>query len=68
MPTVIGRDEVQRLAREENALIVDAMPSKEYEDEHLPGAINLPIKELGEEAVAGIDRDRPIVVYCWDLQ
>jgi rhodanese-related sulfurtransferase len=33
----------------------------------LPGAINLPLKELdATTAAARLDRSRPVVVYCWD--
>jgi rhodanese-related sulfurtransferase len=43
MPTAIFRDEVGRLL-EEGAQLVEVLPSKEYEEEHLPGAINIPLK------------------------
>jgi rhodanese-related sulfurtransferase len=42
-------------------------PVAEYTDGHLPGAINLPLKELdATTAAARLDRSRPVVVYCWD--
>ena len=41
MPTARFRDEVRRLVEEE-AQLVDVLPPDEYEDEHLPGAINIP--------------------------
>jgi len=60
MPTVIDRDALQRLVRGEHAQLVEVLPSDEYDDEHLPGAINIPLKTL--------DRDRPVIVYCYDTQ
>jgi rhodanese-related sulfurtransferase len=45
---------------------VEVLPAAEYVEEHLPGAINLPLKELDEAATAGLDRTRPVVVCCWD--
>ena len=33
---------------------------------HLPGAVNIPLKTLDAATTAGLDRGRPIVVYCWD--
>jgi rhodanese-related sulfurtransferase len=66
MPTAIDRDEVQRLLREEQAQLVEVLPADEYEDEHLPGAINLPLKTLDAGSAAVLDRARPIVVYCYD--
>ena len=67
MPTEIGRADVQRLMRE-GAQVVDVLPARDYEEEHLPGAINIPLKELDARTTAGLARDRPIVVYCHDLQ
>jgi rhodanese-related sulfurtransferase len=34
------------LVQEEGAQLVDVLPREEYEDEHLPRAINIPLKEL----------------------
>jgi rhodanese-related sulfurtransferase len=49
------------------AQLVEVLPVAEYTDEHLPGAINLPLKELdATTAAARLDRSRPVVVYCWD--
>ena len=52
MPTAIFRDEVRRLV-EEGAQLVDVLSRQEYEDEHLPRAINIPLKELDRETQAG---------------
>jgi rhodanese-related sulfurtransferase len=66
MPREIDVEEVQRLMRERDALVLEVLPAREFEEEHLPGAINIPLKELTEEAVADLDRARPVIVYCWD--
>jgi rhodanese-related sulfurtransferase len=68
MPTPIGRDELQRLLTDEQAQIVEVLPPDEYEDEHLPGAINIPLKTLGQETTRQLDRERPVIVYCYDTQ
>jgi phage shock protein E len=44
------------------------LPQAEYEDEHLPGAINIPLKELDRESVLQLDRAQPVIVYCHDSQ
>ena len=67
MPTSILRDEVQRLLQQ-GAQLVDVLPHEEYEDEHLPGAINIPLKQLDHTTVAQLQRDRPVIVYCHDFQ
>ena len=66
MPIAIFRDEVRRLVQEEGAQLVDVLPREEYEDEHLPGAINIPLKELVRETIAQLNRDAPVIVYCHD--
>jgi rhodanese-related sulfurtransferase len=61
----IDRDEVRRLL-DQGAQLVEVLPQDEYEEEHLPGAVNLPLRRLEEQATAVLDRHRAVVVYCWD--
>jgi rhodanese-related sulfurtransferase len=68
MPTAIFRDGIRRLVQEEGAQLVDVLPREEYEEEHLPGAINIPLKELDRETIARLNRDAPVIVYCHDYQ
>ncbi len=63
MPAPIWRDEVQRLIREEAAQLVEVLPPPMFEDEHIEGAINIPIKELDRETTDRLDKDRPVIVY-----
>jgi rhodanese-related sulfurtransferase len=67
MHKIADRDAVQRLRRED-AQIVEVLPRGEYEDEHLPGAINIPLTELDAKSAARLRKDRPVVVYCHDFQ
>ncbi len=68
MPTPIDRDQVQRLLVEEGAQLVEVLPPEEFEDEHLPGAINLPLKTLDRETARQLERGGPVIVYCYDTQ
>ena len=65
MPKEIDRDEVRRLVGI-GAQLVEVLPSSEYLDDHLPGAINLPLRQIEARATELLDRNRPVVVYCWD--
>jgi rhodanese-related sulfurtransferase len=65
MPTRVGLTDVKRLM-DEGAQIVEVLPAEEYEEEHLPGAINIPLKVLDARTTAGLDRRAAVVVYCWD--
>lgn len=67
MPTNIDRDDVRRLI-DSGAQLVEVLPAKEYEEEHLPGAINIPLKTLDRQTAAQLQRDRPVIVYCHDYQ
>jgi rhodanese-related sulfurtransferase len=66
MARFIQREEVARLAGL-GAQIVEVLPREEYEQEHLPGAISLPLKELDANAARALDRSRPVVTYCNDF-
>jgi rhodanese-related sulfurtransferase len=48
------------------AQLLEVLPQAEYLELHLPGAINVPLKQLGADTVSGLDRNRPTIVYCWD--
>ena len=63
MATRIWRDEVLRLLRDEAAQLVEVLPPPEYEDEHIGGAISIPLKNLDLEANDRLDPDRPVIVY-----
>jgi rhodanese-related sulfurtransferase len=66
MPTGVSRDELRRLV-EAGAQLVEVLPIDEYDEEHLPGAINLPLKGFTRESVDGaLERGRAVIVYCWD--
>jgi rhodanese-related sulfurtransferase len=65
MPTDVGLEEMRRLV-DDGAQIVEVLPPREYEEEHLPGAINIPLKTLNESSAAQLHKSRPVVVYCWD--
>jgi hypothetical protein len=62
---VIDRKAVRRLI-EQGAQIVDVLPAEEYAEDHLPGAVNLPLRKIETEAISALDHARPIVVYCAD--
>ncbi|MCA1683326.1 MAG: rhodanese-like domain-containing protein [Actinobacteria bacterium] len=68
MPTAIDREDVQRLMAEHGAQLVEVLPAKEFGEEHISGATNIPLKELDERAPRELDRDRPVIVYCNDYQ
>jgi rhodanese-related sulfurtransferase len=68
MPTVVTRSEVQYLVEHRGTQLVEVLPSEEYEWAHLPGAVNIPLRDLEERATATLDASLPVIAYCHDLQ
>jgi len=62
----ISRDEINaRLNAGDHITIVEALPERYYNAEHLPGAINIPHDAIRERAASALpDKDATIVVYC----
>ncbi len=61
----VDRGRVQELIAA-GAQLIEVLPEEEFDDEHLPDAVNISLKRLNAETAAGLDRGRPVVVYCWD--
>jgi rhodanese-related sulfurtransferase len=66
MPSKVNATQLQALLDEEGAQLIEVLPPQEYEDEHLPGALSIPLKFFTPDALSHLDSNRPIVVYCWD--
>ena len=65
MVTKITREEVQRMVAR-GATVVDPLPEEEYAEEHLAGAINIPLKKLSAATTAQLAQDQDLIVYCFD--
>ena len=65
MPREIDRAEVRRLL-DDGAQLVEVLPAEEVKEDHLPGAINIPLRPIADQGVGDLDRERPVIVYCWD--
>lgn len=67
MPREIHRVQVQELLAR-GAQLVEVLPSGEYGEEHLPGAINIPLKELNAKTAGDLRPGAAVIVYCYDSQ
>ena len=65
MAREVDREQVRRLMAQ-GAQVVDVLPAREYGEDHLPGAINLRLRQIEAEASRVLDPSRPVIVYCWD--
>ncbi|HEX2192263.1 MAG TPA: rhodanese-like domain-containing protein [Acidimicrobiales bacterium] len=61
----LQRAEVQELM-ETGAQVVEVLPADEYDEDHLPGAVNIPLKRIETDGAEKLERSRPVVLYCWD--
>jgi rhodanese-related sulfurtransferase len=66
VPENVTRARVQRLLTE-GAQLVEVLPREQYDELHLTGAVNIPLKELGQRAPRELDRTKPVVTYCNDF-
>jgi rhodanese-related sulfurtransferase len=65
MPQAVDLEQLRRLV-DDGAQLVEVLPAAEYEEEHLPGAVNLPLKELDATSAMRLDRSRAVIAYCYD--
>ena len=66
-----ARDELEPISRDElldrlrcgSATVLDVRPEDEFQQGHLPGALNIPLSQL-ERRLAELPPDREVVAYC----
>jgi rhodanese-related sulfurtransferase len=66
MPKEIDREELRRMVAA-GAQLVEVLPAEEYEEDHLPGAISIPIRRIDAVGTKRLDKKRAVIVYCWDV-
>lgn len=65
MATLIDRHQVQDLVVK-GAQLVEVLPADEYAEDHLPGAMSIPLRHIDEQGIGTLNRQRLVIVYCWD--
>jgi rhodanese-related sulfurtransferase len=61
----LQRQQVEELM-EKGAQVVEVLAAEEFEEDHLPGALNIPLRKIEAQARTRLDPGQPVVVYCWD--
>jgi ArsR family transcriptional regulator len=59
----VSRAELLRRLEEESVTLLDVRPADEFAAGHLPGAVNIPLKQL-DRRLRELPRRREIVAYC----
>jgi rhodanese-related sulfurtransferase len=52
------------LEAKDNVIVVDARSPQAYAVEHIPGAINIPYRQISPESTARLDKAAIIISYC----
>jgi rhodanese-related sulfurtransferase len=65
VPKGIDVARAQRLIKR-GAQLVDVLPHSMYTQEHLPGALSLPLETMSPATASKMDRAQAVVVYCFD--
>lgn len=59
----ISLEELNERMEEGEILLLDVRPKTEYESNHIPGAISVPMDELTER-ISSLPKNKEIVAYC----
>ncbi|MBC7561023.1 MAG: metalloregulator ArsR/SmtB family transcription factor [Dermatophilaceae bacterium] len=59
----VPREELVRLARSGEVVLLDVRPRHDYASGHIPGAVSVPVEEL-ERRLAELPADVLVVAYC----
>ena len=65
---ILGRLGIKQLSPKEldlkkGMMILDVRTNKEYEGGHIPGAIHVPLSDIGDK-IKKLKKDKELVVYC----
>ncbi len=53
----------RELEQKKGMMILDVRSDKEYEQGHIPGAVHVPLSDIGDK-VKKLKKDKDLVVYC----
>ncbi len=59
----VSRKELRQRSKDGLVTVLDVRPAEEYESGHIPGAINVPLKEI-EKYMADLPRGKDVIAYC----
>ena len=56
---------IEIMDSEEGYVILDVRTAEEFQEKHIPGAINVPNEEIGTDSIEELpDKEQLILVYC----
>ncbi len=57
-------ENIIKAIQEKKATVIDVRSQMEFDMEHFPGALHIPLETVGDEAAKIGNMSKPIVVYC----
>jgi rhodanese-related sulfurtransferase len=60
----ISSKEAHRLVEEDGAMLIDVRSPEEFTMGHLPGAVNIPVREIAKRGDVLWAKRQPLVLYC----
>lgn len=56
---------IERMANDEDFILLDVRRADEFAEGHIPGAVNLPNEKIGTEEIPSLpDKNQTIYIYC----
>ena len=50
----------------QGAQVVEVLGAEEFDENHLPSAINIALRTIETDGPKRLNKNSPVVVYCWD--
>ena len=57
-------DDLAKAMKEEKVVVVDIREAEDYEEEHIKGAVSIPLEEIRERGPKELPTAKLIVTYC----
>ena len=69
MPTTITSEKLkEKIDAGEDLVLINVLTPESFEREHIPGSINIPLRDINEETVAKLPRGKETIVYCGSFE
>jgi rhodanese-related sulfurtransferase len=53
----------RELDQKKGMMLIDVRSAREYEQGHIPGAVNIPLQDIGDK-IRKVKKDKELVIYC----
>ena len=63
----ITAPEVKMMLDKKGAMVIHVLSQMEYDIQHIPGTINIPLEEMETTKWLPEDKNAPVILYCMGL-